>query len=212
MLRGPALLLVSLLVTACPRERPVVVERACDSACAGLLASTATPSSREGCLTRCSRETSLARGADCGREYEAFLTCLSRSSSALEMAGDALSLGAGVLSCAQTYGVYARCAEACREHGVVRSGARTLRDGAREVLVQAEVTTRGCGRDFATNPHGAPAGSRCEHHTVCEPVTCPCKASSEGYRVRACIDQACATPDAACRLAPQAVEHEVCRP
>jgi hypothetical protein len=213
MLRGPALLVVSVFVTACPRQEPVAVERACASACAGLAGGDCSPASRASCLESCRSERASAASARCDAEYEAFLSCLSRDASGCHSAvAEALKSGIGLSSCREPYAVYARCAEACREHGVVRTGTRTVEIAGRDAHVQAEVTTRGCAQALPEARRGAPPGSVCQYQSVCEPVTCACPSPSEGYRARVCVDGTCATPESACRLGPLAIGHRVCRP
>lgn len=214
MRRCSALLLASLLVTACPRERPVVAERACASACAGLVGADCAPAARTNCLENCKSERALAGRARCGAEYEAFLSCLSHheTSGCTGAASAALRSGVDAPGCQAPFATYARCAEACREHGVVRTGARTLDIGGQHATVQAELTTIGCARELPEGQRGSSPGSRCEYQSVCDPVTCTCPSPTEAYRARVCVDGACATPESACRLGPLAVGHRVCRP
>lgn len=213
MPRGSALLFASLLVVACPREKPAALERACASACAGLVGVDCSPSSRTSCLESCRSERASAASARCDGEYDAFLSCLSREASGCQSAvAEALKNGVGLSSCHEPYAVYARCAEACREHGVVRTGARMVEIAGRDARVQAEVTTRGCGQALPEARRGAPPGSVCQYQSVCDRVECACPSTSEGYRARVCVDGSCAAPESACRLGLIAIGHRVCRP
>lgn len=207
------LVVVSLLATACPREQRAPSDRSCASACTGLVEVECPLAAHQSCLRACDAERASAAQARCGVEYEAFLSCLSRAKAACpDSPAESVRLGAGLSSCQRQYTSYSRCARACREHGVVRTGARLLEVDERQVSVQAELVTSGCGRALPLEPRGAPPGSRCEYQSVCAPVTCSCPSATEGYRARVCVDGACAGAESACRLAPRAVGHQVCRP
>jgi len=218
MLRGGLLWGLALTLAACPAEhREDPNQRLCPSACASLErpACDRAASDASNCLASCRATRSQAERATCTREYDGFLGCLSASARVCPRGasvGELLSEGRGAEPCQVEYAAFARCARACREHGVVRTAARRLSQAGRERAVQAEVTTRGCGQSLPAARRGAPAGARCEHESVCDPVECACPVKSESYRVRACVDASCADPATACRLAPLAVTDAICRP
>ena len=205
-------LLLACAALGCNRVKPRVDERACASACAALAGADCAPEERTRCAESCRNERALARDADCTQKYEAFLSCLSQGgNSCISQADEAVAKGLHVERCASAYAAYARCAEACREQGVVRTATRHMELEGREHSVAVELVTRGCGRALPPAPGAAP-GSRCEHYSVCAGVECACASPSEGYRVRACVDSRCAEPALGCRLAPLGVDHAVCRP
>lgn len=206
-------LLLGALLLACRGSASDPGERACATACAKLAGAECEAGANPSCLGHCRDERARAKQGQCTNEYDVFLNCLGREGTRCQArAGESIVHGTALSACEEAYAEYARCALTCREHGVVRSADRSLRDGEREVRVQAEVTTQGCGRALPPMRRGAPPGSACEYQSVCEPVMCRCPAPTEGYRVRACIDGACAADDRGCRLAPLAVGHPVCRP
>ncbi|MGC4089747.1 MAG: hypothetical protein QM756_18050 [Polyangiaceae bacterium] len=127
-------------------------------------------------------------------------------------ARDVFSRGVGAEPCRREYAGFASCTKNCREHGVVQHASARVLDGAQARSAQIELTTRGCGKALPSARRGAPAGARCEHESVCDPAECTCRAPSEGYRVRACVDLQCAEAALGCRLAPLVVGQAACRP
>jgi hypothetical protein len=208
-----ALVALLALLAGCSRVQRGSEERACASACAALAGSGCSAEARDTCSSGCRSERATARNAECLEAYDRFLSCVSQGANTCERnPGEALTRGLGIARCESEHARYARCAEACHERGVVRTGSRALPSGGKEAQVMAEVTTRGCGERLRSGRRGAGAGARCEHPSVCDAVDCSCPSASEGYRVRACVDFRCAEPNVACRLAPSAVGHRVCRP
>lgn len=201
------------LLSSCARAQRESSERACVSACAALAGSSCSADERARCLNACRTERSTARNAECLPAYDRFLACVSQGENACDSdPGAALMRGLRPPRCQREHDAYASCAEACHDHGVLRTATRNVPTERGDAQVMAEMTVRGCGQSLEPSRRGAGPGSRCEHSSVCDAVDCSCAMASEGYRVRACVDFRCAEPAAACRLAPVAVGHRACRP
>ncbi|MFZ5894473.1 MAG: hypothetical protein ACOY0T_25650 [Myxococcota bacterium] len=217
MLRALLLPLAAIALAGCSRKPPAdETERLCATACSVVVASPCPSAAADpkNCTRACEGERNQAARAGCSAEYAAFLGCVIGAARCRpgDSVRDVFAAGIGVEPCQDRFRAYSRCALSCREHGVVRMGTGPVRDGGDEHVVQAELTTRGCGQALPERARAAPPGARCEHHSVCTAVDCPCPHTSEGYRVRACVDATCADAAAACRLGPLAVGHAVCRP
>jgi hypothetical protein len=185
--------------------------RLCPSACAGWVESCGVEA--RSCVDGCWRSREGATREGCSDEHTAYLTCLTRAKAFCEPPPAprvAFSYETPGRECETEFARYARCSEPCREEGVLRSGNRELSLDGRARVVMAEQVTAGCGPVPPKIPRMAPPGSRCEAARVCTGFRCQCQGSPVASVARACVDGACADAEAACRLVPLAVGHDVC--
>jgi hypothetical protein len=186
----------------------------CRSACASYSqAACGGPGGAEGqrdCVAGCTRWADLARQAGCEAERDAYFACVGKSrvecASVLSAIPVALARGEGVPSCGARWDELLRCQAPCDHVGSTHLGDAELGDKR----VTAELTRSGCldcARDVRA---AAPPGSPCTAARVCQEHCCSCQAGPSRYRVRACVDGACAGTELACALGPGATGHDPC--
>jgi hypothetical protein len=188
----------------------------CASACATLSSCTSEEPALERqarCLAQCAVLRGDAARAGCESAQDHALGCVSTAPVACERltsTRSALEQGVGLEGCQAQFAELSRCAATCREAGVVRSATRRLTVAGQELEVKAEQVSLGCGPQGAL-AQKAPAGSACEHFSVCSPARCPCPGSNAAYAARVCVDGRCASAARACELGPSAVGYDACK-
>jgi hypothetical protein len=213
--RALALLVCSLLAghVGCRRSsKQDDGARLCASACAGWVQSCGIEAGP--CIAACEQARAAARNERCDDAHASYLACLSAARPVCDPApspGVAFVHGGPGRECSAELARYGRCSEACRERGVVRTGNRELLVGGQKLMVSAEQTAAGCDPVTPEPTKRAPAGSRCEAASVCSAALCPCPGAAPSSLARACVGGSCADAEAACRLVPLAVGHDVCQ-
>ncbi len=190
----------------------------CAAACASLIGQgclgtqAAGPAARE-CSEGCRARSDAAGLAGCTRTERAFLACVSTAKLDCGLASStsaALEHGFGVSGCDSERAAYLACVAPCREQGIVRSGSRPLRRDGEDLFASVELEHLGCGAAPPSPRTGAPAGSLCQHDSVCRPVDCRCGTTKVSFRTRACVNGSCAAPNLACAIAEATVGERVC--
>jgi hypothetical protein len=195
---------------------------ACASACATLVGSGCAEraeavDAQRGCVSECLRRGELSRAAGCGREHLAYLSCVGASSNPgcddqESPAKLGLETDGPLPACATANLAYRACTRPCRQAGVVHTGSGlSAAPEGQKLNVQAEVVGLGCGDAAPLPSPKARAGSPCTHHSVCTAARCECPGGRGAYSARACVGGRCAQTELACRIAPTAVGHDVCR-
>lgn len=214
--RGPLAFLLCLALAGLASCRRTTQRddglKLCASACAGWVQTCGVEAGP--CIAACERARTAAVDERCEDSHAAYLGCLSATRPVCDPSpspGVAFSHGGPGWECTAEFTRYARCSEACRERGVVRTGQRELSVGGQQLAVLAEQTAAGCGPVRPEPVKRAPAGARCEAASVCSAVLCPCPGAAPSSLARACVGGSCADAETACRLVPLAVGHDVCQ-
>jgi hypothetical protein len=219
----PALLLVLVLLTSCQNRgrgesEDELARKLCAAACASISTGCPDPEPvalrQKRCVALCSSTRKEAERAGCGEAQDGALGCVSTaqiSCQAMNSVRSALERGSGVVGCLAAFERLAGCAAPCREPGVTRTATRELPWQGARVEVKAEQIGSDCGPVQPQLPAQAPPGSRCEHHSVCSRVRCPCPGRNGSYVARACVDGRCGGAEAACALVPLAVGYDACQ-
>lgn len=185
--------------SACRTNSPTQREELCRRAC-------------KGCAEACASLVAQAERAGCAEQQAAYFACLARGDGPAELGAleglDQKSLRQS--GCVDVFAAQFSCMRPCRERGVVAFGSRPIRTTGRARTVIAEQVSLGCERPEPELQRGAPAGSPCEHSSVCAATRCPCGAGELAYSARACVDGRCAGASEACELVPRAVDLHAC--
>jgi len=166
----------------------------------------------EGCAGVCTGIIAQAERAGCAEQQTAYFSCLARGDSPVGLATvqglDQRMLPQG--GCAGAWLAQFSCMAPCRERGVVAFGSRRVQTPGGPRAVIAEQVSLGCELLEPKLLRGAPAGSPCEHSSVCTATRCACAGHELGYGARACVDGRCAGAPEACELVPRAVDQRAC--
>jgi hypothetical protein len=102
-----------------------------------------------------------------------------------------------------------RCEEACRNEGVLQSGELRIPQGATTSVVRYELYDCGCSH-CALVP-GAGAGAPCQSAKVCAERRLVCDSDRTFAKLRACVDDRCATDEWVRRLPARLTPGRNCR-
>ncbi|HET9952943.1 MAG TPA: hypothetical protein VFQ61_00495, partial [Polyangiaceae bacterium] len=173
-----------------------------------------TDSLVERCSVACGEGAEQALTAGCEQAHTGYLQCLSRQSESCSesdrSAASKLESAPARSSCAREFDRLARCRSVCDEAAVVytKTGRVTVNGVDRDL--SGEAVGLGCGSREPQNARRAPAGARCEHHSVCSRERCTCPGRRLGFLARACVDGQCADRKQACEWVPKLLPQYGC--